>query len=180
MRYPIRSIALLAAVAAGLGGCGKSATAPDIPAGTEPAILTPINATITKIEVVKFPAKKANGDDWDLSIIASYRRPDLFVVLTRENERGDYTSNTVTNAVPGTRYTFTSAVSGRLPATIPYGTSRRIYVMDEDVGGDHDRVGWITVNLPGAYGQDNARNLDYTFTDSGNRLSVRVVGTWAY
>jgi len=180
MRHPIIPFALLALVAAGLGGCGKHTTAPEVPAVTEPVILTPINATIKKIEVVKFPAKAPDGSDWDVSIVASYRRPDLFVALTRENQPGDYTSNTVTNAVPGTRYTFTAAVSGRLPATIPYGTSRRVYVMDEDFGGDHDRVGWITVNLPKAYGQDNARNLDYTFTDSGNRLSVRVVGTWAY
>jgi hypothetical protein len=52
--------------------------------------------------------------------------------------------------------------------------------MDEDFGGDDDRVGWITVNLPRAYKGDNAREFDHTFTDSGDRLSVRIYGTWGY
>lgn len=182
MRHPIRSYALLLAfaAAAGVSGCSKSPTAPEVTTEPAPTINTPITATITKIVVTKFPSKKANGDNWDSSVIASARRPDLYVILTRENEPSDYVSTTVSDATSGTSYTFTSAVSGHLPATIPYGTSRRVYVMDDDFGGDDDRVGWITVHLPHAYGQDNARNLDYTFTDSGNRLSVRVVGTWAY
>lgn len=168
------------AASLGLVGCGKNPTAPEPQAPAPDPIMTPTTASIDKIVITKFPAKTTSGDDWDISILVASRRPDLYVILTPVNGVADYVSNTVSNATTGTHYTFTQAESGALPAYIPYGTSRRVYVMDEDFGGDDDRLGWITVNLPLAYQGDNARNLDYTFTDSGNRLSVRVIGTWSY
>jgi len=160
-------------------GCGKSPTAPDVQAPA-PTPMTPITATITHIDVTKFPATTPDGSNWDFSLIASARRPDLYVILTPLSGASDFVSTTASDAESTKDYAFTRAASGGLPATIPYGTSRRIYVMDEDFGGDDDRIGWITVNLPAAYQKDNARNFDHTFTDSGNRLSVRVRGTWSY
>jgi hypothetical protein len=182
MNRPISFLALVTAVTALTAtGCGKNPTAPE--AGKPdpgPTIMTPLNATISKIEIAKFPSRTTGGDEWDISVVAASRRPDLYVVLTRPNLPGDFTSNTVSNAEYGTKYGFTTGPGGDLPATIPYGTSRRVYVMDEDFGGSPDRLGWITVHLPNAYQDDNARDFDHTFTDSGNRLSVRVMGTWAY
>lgn len=173
--------ALTAAAALVTTGCnGSNPTAPQAP---PPEIKTPVGAVVTSISVTKFPAKKTDGSYWDFSLITADRRPDLYVILTAANQAADYVSNTVSNAVTGTVYTFTKAKDssvGHLPAYLPYDTSRRVYVMDDDFGGDDDRLGWITVNLPHAYGGDNARSLDYTFTDSGNRLSVRVRGTWNY
>jgi len=168
---------LLIATSLGSLGCEKSPTAPAV---TAPPARTPVQATITRIDVTKFPANAPNGSSWDVSLIASARRPDLYVILTPSTGGSDYVSTTVSDAESTKNYSFTRAASGGLPATIPYGTSRRVYVMDEDFGGDDDRVGWITVNLPAAYQNDEARTFDHTFTDSGNRLSVRVYGTWGY
>ena len=75
---------------------------------------------------------------------------------------------------------FNTAKSGGLPAAIPYGTSYRVYVMDEDIDGADDQVGWITVNLPGIYGNDNAPRFDHTFQDSNDRIRIHVVGDWTY
>jgi hypothetical protein len=174
-------ILALVAVSCLAAGCGKSPTAPE-PASPPPApvIQTPVEATITKIVVTKFPAQKSDGSDWDLSAIASSRRPDVYVSLQVPNQFPDFVSTTVNDAVSTHDYTFTTPVIGGLPDHIPYGSSRRVYVMDADFGGDDDTVGWITVNLPAAYRDDNARTLDYTFTDTPGRLSVRVVGTWSY
>jgi hypothetical protein len=171
--------ALVAAIA--MTGCNSptepAAQTPDPP----PAEAVPIRATINKIIVTKFPEKKSDGSDWDLSLLVASRRPDLYVVLEPSaGGAADFVSTTVADAPFGGAQTFTQAVSGGLPADIAYGSSRRIYVMDEDFGGDDDQVGWITVNLPLAYGGGGARALDYTFADSGNRLNVRVVGTWYY
>jgi hypothetical protein len=180
----------LAALAAAAGtlflfGCGKSDNpmAPEAPSPPPVEIKTPTGAFVTSIAVTKFPSKTTSGADWDISLLAASRRPDLYVVLTAEGRFADYTSNVVTNAEFGKVYTFTKPYSeydGSLPALLPYDTSRRVYLMDQDVGGDPDRLGWITVNLPKAYGNDNASAMDYTFTDSGNRISIRVRGTWKY
>ena len=171
----------LLAGAFALTGCGKSPTAPAarVP-DPGPSHTVPIKAVITKIVVTKFPAKKSDGSDWDLSPLTASRRPDLYVILEPTAGAADYVSNTVTDALSSEPHAFTLAVSGELPADIPYGTSRRIYFIDEDFGGDDDRVGWITVNLPLAFDSDNDRGFNYTFTDSGNRLSVQVIGTWDY
>jgi hypothetical protein len=173
--------AALALVAA---GCGNSPTAPEAQAGPPPVgIKTPIGAVIQAISVTRFPSQKSDGSDWDLSLIVASRRPDLYVLLTVPNLVAEYVSNVVLDAEQGKTYKFTqpgSSYDGALPQTLPYDGSRRIYVMDEDVGGDDDRVGWITVNLPAAYQDDNARYLDYTYRDSGNRINVRVQGVWLY
>lgn len=170
------------AVAIAVSSCGKSSpTAPAV-AGPPPTptIQTPVSATITKIQVTKWPAKTTGGDDWDSSILASARRPDIYVTLSKTTGGDEYVSNTDADVVAGTTLTFTQAVSGSLPDLVHYGTDHRVYVMDEDFGGDDDTMGWITLNLPSAYANDNARFLDHTFTDSANRISVRVVGIWSY
>ncbi|HTO90722.1 MAG TPA: hypothetical protein VMJ70_06280 [Candidatus Sulfotelmatobacter sp.] len=169
-------------------GCGKSPTSPDPTANqaTIPptvGIRTPLEGVVTSISVTRFPSKKSDGSDWDLSAISSSRRPDLYVVLQVPGHMPDYTSGTTANAESGKTYSFNTAASaldGSLPQVLRYDASHRIYVMDEDVGGDDDRVGWITVNLPAAYRQDNSRTLDYTYTDTEGRLSVRIRGTWSY
>jgi len=181
---------LEAVVAAAVGtlvlfGCDKSSNpvAPEN-AGPPPVeIKTPTGVIVTSVALTKFPAKTTSGDDWDFSLLTASKRPDLFVILKVDGHFADYTSNVVTDAEFNKVYTFTkpySAFDGSLPAKIPYDTSRRVYVMDQDVGGDPDRLGWITVNVPRAYGNDNASAMDYTYTDSGNRLSIRVRGTWTY
>ena len=163
-------------------GCGKSPTAPD-PLATEPPpaqVKTPVGVIVSSISVTKFPSKTTDGKDWDISLFTADKRPDLYVSLAVPNSIPDYTSNTVTNAEFGKVYTFTKAASvydGSLP---DYDTSHRIYLMDADVGGDPDRLGWITVNVPAAYNGDNASAFDHTYTDSGNRVSIRVRGTWKY
>jgi len=181
-------LAAVAAVAAGtlfLFGCNESSNpmAPEN-AGPPPVeIKTPTGVIVTSVAVTKWPAKTTSGSDWDISLITASKRPDLYVILKVDGHFADYTSNVVTNAEYGKVYTFTkpySAYDGSLPAKIPYDTSRRVYVMDQDVGGDPDRLGWITVNVPKAYKNDNANAMDYTYTDSGNRLSIRVRGTWTY
>jgi hypothetical protein len=162
--------------------CRNSPTAPATTT-PPPTIQTPIAAEIQSISITKFPAKAADGSDWDVSLITSARRPDLYVLLTVDGKPADYISNIANDATTGTTYRFTQpydATSGSLPAKLAYDASHRIYVMDSDFGGGDDRVGWITVNLPHAYGGDNARTLDYTFADSGDRLRVRVQGTWLY
>lgn len=178
------AVALAIAVALGSSSCGKSnPMAPVDPAsgaGPGPTIVTPISAVITRIQVTKFPSRKQDGSDWDSSISPAARRPDLYVDIPSPSGGDEYVSNTVSDATTGTVYTFTSSVAGELPDVIAYGTSHRVYVMDEDFGGGDDTVGWITLNLPAAYGQDNARYLDHTFTDSARRISVRVYGIWNY
>jgi hypothetical protein len=163
----------------GTVGCDKSPTAPEVTPAPPPP-MTPIQATITRIDVTKFPGSKSDGNTWDASVIASARRPDLYVVVAPTSGADDFVSITVQDAQTGQVHAFTRGVTGALPANIPYGSSRRVYVMDEDFGGDDDRVGWITLNLPRAYKGDNARDFDHTYTDSGDRLSVRVYGTWGY
>jgi hypothetical protein len=184
----IPKLAAIVAAAAGtlfLFGCNQSSN----PMGPEDAgpppveVKIPTGVIVSSISVTKWPSKTTSGDDWDVSLFAASRRPDLYVVLTVDGHIPDYTSNVVTDAEFGKVYTFTKAYSvydGSLPATLPYDTSHRVYVMDQDVGGDPDRLGWITVNVPKAYRNDNASDMDYTYTDSGNRLSVRVRGTWKY
>ena len=185
MKRTPKFLALLAATAAtiAVAGCHDGPAAPTAPTDPPIEIKTPVSATITSITVTKFPAKKGDGSDWDFSLISGGYRPDLYVILTAADQAADYVSNVVDDADATKDYTFTkpySAYDGSLPARLPYDASRRVYVMDKDVGGDDDRVGWITVNLPHAYQDDNARDLNYTFTDSGNRLSVKVSGTWSY
>jgi hypothetical protein len=184
MKRIAKSLVLPAAAAMiVVAGCTSSPTAPDTPEPPPVEIRTPISAVIQSISVTKFPAKTSDGSDWDISLITASKRPDLYVILTADGQAADYVSDVVSNAETGKVYTFTkpgSAYDGTLPALLPYDHSRRVYVMDADVGGDPDRLGWITVNLPHAYRGDNARDLDYTFTDSGNRLSVRVRGYWNF
>lgn len=186
MKRTLRNLtaAALAALALAGAGCGKSPTAPEQATQPPPVqIQTPIEALVSSIAVTKFPATKSDGSAWDLSAIVASRLPDLYVVLQVPGQIPDYTSSTVVNADPSKPHTFNESRSlydGSLPIVLPYDDSYRIYVMDEDVGGDPDRVGWITVNVPRAYRQDNARDLDYTYTDSGNRLSVRIRGLWKY
>ena len=168
-----------------LAGCGKSSNpvAPEVTGPAPVTINTPTGVIVSSIAVTKWPAKTTSNQTWDISLFAAAQRPDLYVVLTVDGRVPDYSSNVVTDAEYGKVYTFTQPYSvhdGRLPATLPYDTSRRVYLMDQDVGGDPDRLGWITLNLPNAYGNDNASSMDYTFTDSGRRLSVRVRGTWTY
>lgn len=179
-----------AVVAAAVGtlflfGCdkGSNPVGPEDPGPPPVEIKTPKAVIVTSIAVTKFPAKTTSGEDWDYSLFTASRRPDLYVVLTVDGHFADYTSNVVTDAEFNKVYTFTkpySVYDGSLPAQIPYDTSRRVYLMDQDVGGDPDRLGWITVNVPKAYGNDNASAMNYTYTDSGNRLSIRVRGTWIY
>jgi len=183
-------ITRLAAIAGAIGGilllagCGKSSSPMAPETGPAPIeTMTPTGVIVSSIAVTKWPAKTTSNATWDISIFTSAQRPDLYVVLGVEGRVPDYTSNVVTDAEYGKAYTFTRAYSvydGKLPTKLPYDTSHRIYVMDQDVGGDPDRLGWITVNVPRAYGNDNANAMDYTYTDSGNRLSVRVRGTWTY
>ncbi|MGE5176700.1 MAG: hypothetical protein ACM3JJ_10035 [Hyphomicrobiales bacterium] len=168
-----------------LSGCnsGSNPMAPDNSGPPPVTIKTPTGLIVSSIAVTKWPSTTLSGAEWDVSIFPSARRPDLYVVLTEDGHIPDYTSNVITDSVYGTVYTFTKSYSvydGALPTKIPYDTSRRVYVMDQDVGGDPDRLGWITVNVPKAYQNDNASAMDYTYTDSGNRLSVRVRGTWTY
>jgi hypothetical protein len=175
-------ILLLPVLAATLGtlGCDKSPTAPTAAPPT-PAPRTPIQATISRIDVEKFPAAKTDGSNWDASLIVSARRPDLYVMLTPITGASDFISPTRTDAQNNQVHAFSRWPSGdNLAAVIPYGNSRRVYVMDEDFGGDDDRVGWITVNLAAAYKGDEAGTFSHLFTDSGDRLSVRVYGTWGY
>jgi len=177
------SLVLMAAVAVALAasGCSKSSpTAPQVPTPS-PTIFTPISAVITRIQVTKWPAKATSGASWDNSVIVSARMPDIYVDIPNPAGGGnEYVSNTVTDVPAGTVLSFEQAVAGGFPVTIPYGADYRIYVMDSDVGGDDDRLGWITINLPGAYRHKNERTLDHTFTDSGKRISVRVLGEWRY
>jgi hypothetical protein len=179
------AVVAAAASALFLFGCNESSNpvAPENPEPPPVEVKTPTGVIVTSISLTKWPSKTTSGDDWDVSLFAASRRPDLYVILKVDGHFADYTSNVVTDAEYGKVYTFTkpySAYDGQLPATIPYDTSRRVYVMDQDVGGDPDRLGWITVNVPKAYDNDNANQMDYTYTDSGNRLSVRVRGTWTY
>ena len=184
----IPKLMAVAATAAGtlfLFGCDKSDNpmAPENPGPPPVEIKTPTGVIVTSIAVTKWPSKTTSGSDWDISLFAASRRPDLYVIFKVDGQFADYTSNVVTDAEFNRVYTFTnpySAYDGRLPAKVPYDSSRRVYVMDQDVGGDPDRLGWITVNVPNAYRNDNASAMDYTYTDSGNRLSVRVRGTWTY
>lgn len=175
----------LAALVMLVAGCGKSPTAPQADAPDPPPVevAKPVAAVIQAISVTKFPGKKSDGSDWDVSLLAASRRPDPYVILQIPSIVTEYVSNVETNAVSGRTYTFTkpySAFDGSLPARIVYDNRHRIYVMDKDVGGDDDQMGWITVNLPNAYHNDNSVVLDYTFTDSSRRLSVRIVGEWRY
>jgi hypothetical protein len=189
MNRPARFLAPALCVATALiaSGCGKSPTAPEAPT-TDPAptptpVQEPVAAVIQSISVTKFPSKKLDGSDWDASLFTASRRPDPYVTLEIPSTLLAYVSNVVTDAEFGKTYTFTQpydAFSGSLPARIPYGSSYRIYVMDKDVGSDDDRVGWITVDLPHAYPNDNTTDLDYTFADSGDRIHVRVRGHWTY
>jgi len=186
--HRIPKLAAVAAMAAGtlfLFGCNESSN-PMAPENTGPPpveIKTPKGVIVTSIAATKWPSKTTSGEYWDISLFTASKRPDLYVILTADGHFADYTSNVVTDAEYNKVYTFTkpySAYDGKLPATIPYDTSRRVYLMDQDVGGDPDRLGWITVNVPNAYKNDNANAMDYTYTDSGNRLSIRVRGTWTY
>ena len=187
MKRNFSSLALfsLAAFAVLAMGCGKSPTAPQA-AAPDPApivIAKPVAAVIQAISVTKFPSKKSDGGDWDASLFVASRRPDLYVILEIPSIVTEYVSNVETDAEFGKTHTFTKpydALDGSLPARIVYDNRHRIYVMDKDVGGDDDQVGWITVNLPSAYHNDNSEILDYTFTDSGGRLSVRIQGEWRY
>ena len=182
--YRVPKLLAVLALAAGLAasGCKESPTAPESsapPTTPPPTVKTPVSMTIQSITILKFPAKKTDGSDWDLSLIAADRRPDLYVVLNADNVAADYTSGVISNAAQGNTYVFDSVTSG-LRASLPFDSSRRLYVMDDDIGSADDRLGWVTVNLPAAYNDDGATAMGYTYTDSGGRLSVWIRGTWNY
>lgn len=174
-------LAVLATIA--VSGCGESPTAPESPDSPAEPVKTPVSAVITSIGITEMPAKKADGSDWDLALLAADRRPDLYVVLREGDQPADFTSGTISNVLTDGTYVFQhpkDSSSGKLPATLPYGSTHRVYVMDDDFGSGDDRLGWITVNLPAAYRGDNATILNYIYTDSGGRLSVWIRGTWNY
>lgn len=176
-----KPLVLLAAVAALVAsGCKESPTAPESPepptVPPPPAVMTPVSAVITSISITDFPATKTDGSDWDLSLIAEDRRPDLYAIVQAGTQTPDFTSSTFSNAMHNHTYVFTNG----LPITLAYDSSRRVNVMDDDFGSADDRLGWITLNLPAAYRGDNSSILNYDYTDSGRRLTVWIQGTWNY
>ena len=173
---------LTIAAAALLAGCGKSPTAPEAAAlPPAPVIHTPSRFLLQEIVLRKFPAKTQSGEDWDYSLIASARRPDIYVYVHRTGQLPLYESDERTDATSGNVYHFTRGYGTQdLPTYVPYTNAYRIYVMDSDVGGDHDTIGWITLNLPAIYPNDNSYEVDHVFKDSGNRIEVEVKGQWDY
>ncbi len=179
------TLALLPILAAPLlAGCGTSPTAPQITAVQDTAssvIHTPTKLILQQIVLRKFPATTTSGDDWDSSLIVNARKPDLYVELRQEGYTPIYSSDVRENATAGNTYRFTEGYgTPNLPLDVPYGSAYRVYVWDRDVGGDNDRLGWITLNLPAAYPRNNSFEVDHTYRDSAGRIEVEIIGQWSY
>ena len=185
MRTPRNLLASSLALAAAfvLASCGKSPVAPrteETPPPT-PEIRTPTKLILQQIVVRKFPAKKTSGSDWDASLVVNSRKPDLYIVVGQDGGLPVYSSDVRDNATPGNIYRFTYGYgTSNLPISLPYGSQNRVYLMDRDVGGDNDRLGWITLNMASAYPDDNSSAVSHRFSDSGNRIEIEIVGTWDY
>jgi hypothetical protein len=161
-------------------GCDEDPTAPETPAEPDPPAI-PTHARLRTINVTKYPEKKTDGSHWDLSLVSSSRRPDIFVGLRHADSSTvlwstDHYSNVSTTAVLEWNVPPGAAGGG----VVSYGTSMRIYVWDHDADGAHDTMGWITLLMPRAYDDDEAETFDHSFTNNSGRITVRVRGEWRY
>jgi len=183
----LAALAVLAAIAIVGAGCSGD----DSPMGVDAAnnetpppvvIKTPKTVIIDEIKVTRFSAKRANGDDWDWDpFSAGPRRPDIRVSLQRSGYTPAYNSDTRDNAYYNRSYKFTEPASvydGHLPHSFSYGTAYKVYLVDDDFGGD-ETMHSATVKGSALYGKDNATS--FTKTIYGTRdFRIVVTGRFKY
>lgn len=181
-RFVLVTLPLLAA-ATMLSSC-KSPTSPLAQDGAPPDTIpgtTPAQLVLQQVVLRKFPAKTTSGGDWDPSPFPESRKPDIYLVIQREGYLPVYSSDIRENATAGNIYRFTTGYgTPDLPLYVAYGSDLRVYVMDRDVGGDPDRIGWITLDLPAARRSDGSATVDHVYRDSADRIEIEIVGVWSY
>jgi len=137
---------------------------------------------VRKIVVTGFDKNRPDGSTWDWDpLSAEARKPDIRVSLQRDGALPAYVSDTRKNASYTGSYTFTQPASvhdGSLPHEIIRSRTYRIYLVDDDFGGD-ETMARATIRLSSLYGKDNASGIDKTISGS-NGFRVRVIGDWVY
>ena len=182
--WRIKQLALLLCLplAIVIAGCGDDPFTPTPEENIEPPapeIKTPIKMKINSVQILDYPAKKTNGDDWDWDPFSTGpRRPDIYCQF------GNHETNTAKNLPRPTGNVTVKFEGGYCRANLVKsgGGIERYWInmYDEDGTSADDVVDSVSLVPYYLYKRDNATTFDFVLDGIYTDRTLRINGEWLY